>query len=113
MVCTTSDPAVTCNTVVEPTDSTTTATVEILPGATMLNGTDTITLTDAGSFPVGTGAANIPNDGAATLAGAFTVSGQPTVTSVSPTVVPFGTDPTITATGTLFATSGTESARML
>jgi hypothetical protein len=108
MVCTTSDPAVTCNTVVEPTDSTTTATVEILPGATMLNGTDTITLTDAGSFPVGAGAANIPNDGAATLAGAFTVSGQPTVTSVSPTVVPFGTDPTITATGTLFATSGTE-----
>ena len=30
------------------------------------------------------------------------------MTSVSPTVVPFGTDPTITATGTLFATSGTE-----
>jgi hypothetical protein len=107
MVCTTSDPAVTCNALVELTDSTTTATVEILPGATMLNGTDSITLTDAGTFNVGAGAANVPNFGAATLAGAFTVSGQPTVTSVSPTVIPAGTDPTITATGTLFATSGT------
>jgi hypothetical protein len=103
MICSTSDPAVVCKTLEEPTDSATTATVEILPGPTMLNGTDSITLTDAGSV-VG----NVPNYGAATLAGAFTVSGQPTVTAISPTVVPFGTDPTLTATGTLFATSGTD-----
>jgi len=107
MICSTSDPAVTCNTLVELTDSSTTATVEILPGPTMLNGTDSITLTDAGSVDVSGGAANVPNYGAATLAGAFTVSGQPTVTSISPTVIPFGTAPTITATGTLFPTSGT------
>jgi hypothetical protein len=108
MICTTSDPAVVCHTLIEPTDTTTTATVEILPGPTMLNGTDSITLTDAGDFAVGAGPANVPNYGAATLAGAFTVSGQPTVTAISPTVVPFGTDPTLTATGTLFATSGTD-----
>jgi hypothetical protein len=108
MVCTTSDPAVTCNVLVEPTDSSTTATVEILPGATMLNGTDSITLTDGGVNDVGAGGPNVPNDGAATLAGAFTVSGQPTVTAISPTVIPAGTAPTLTATGTLFATSGTE-----
>jgi len=108
MVCSTSDPAVTCTAVIELTDTSTTATVEITPGQTMLNGTDSITLTDAGTFDVAGGAANVPNFGAATLAGAFTVSGQPTVTSVSPTVIPGGTDPTITATGTLFATSGTE-----
>jgi hypothetical protein len=107
MICSTSDPAVTCNTLVELTDSTTTATVEILPGPTMLNGTDSITLTDAGSQDVGAGAPNVPNYGAATLAGAFTVSGQPTVTSISPTVIPAGTAPTITATGTLFPTTGT------
>jgi hypothetical protein len=108
MICTTSDPAVTCNTLEELTDTTTTATVEILPGPTMLNGTDSITLTDAGSQTVGpTGPVNVPNYGAATLAGAFTVSGQPTVTSISPTVIPQGTAPTITATGTLFPTTGT------
>ena len=90
------------------TDSTTTATVTITPTPTMLNGTDSITLIDSGTVNVGAGAANVPNFGAATLAGALTVSGQPTVTSISPTVIPAGTVPTLTATGTLFATSGTE-----
>jgi hypothetical protein len=65
----------------------------------MLNGTDSLTLTYSG------GAA--ATYGAGTLAGAFTVSGQPVVTAVTPTSIPFGTDPAITVTGTGFATSGT------
>ncbi len=108
MSCVASDPAVTCTVDATVTDSTTTATVTLTPTPTMLNGTDSITLIDSGTVNVGAGAANVPNFGAATLAGALTVSGQPTVTSISPTVIPAGTVPTLTATGTLFATSGTE-----
>ncbi|MGB8195793.1 MAG: hypothetical protein WCF25_02145 [Acidimicrobiales bacterium] len=103
MSCSTSDPNVTCVVDETVTDSSTTATVTITPHAAMLNGTDSITLTDSGTVDVGTGAANVPTFGAGTLAGAFTVTGQPTVTAVSPTVIPSGLDPTITATGTGFA----------
>jgi hypothetical protein len=100
MSCSTSDPAVGCAILPEAaTDSTTTATVVLTPGAAMLNGTDSLTLTYSG------GAA--ATHGAGTLAGAFTVSGQPVVTSVTPTSIPTGTDPAITVTGTGFATSGT------
>jgi len=99
MSCTTSDPAVGCVVDTEVTDSATTATVSLTPGAAMLNGSDSITLTYSG------GAA--ATYGAGTLAGAFTVSGQPVVTAVTPTSIPTGTDPAITVTGTGFATAGT------
>jgi hypothetical protein len=97
MSCSTSDPAVTCVVDTTVTDSTTTATVSLTPGAAMLNGSDSLTLT----YSVGVAA----TDGAGTLAGAFTVSGQPTVTAISPTVIPATTDPTLTVTGTAFAAS--------
>jgi len=106
MSCSTSDPNVTCTVDATVTDSSTTATVTLTATPTMVNGTDSITLTDTGTVDVGAGAPNVPNDGAATLAGAFTVSGQPTVTSVSPAVIPAGLTPTITATGTLFSATG-------
>jgi hypothetical protein len=111
MTCTTSDPAVTCVVDETITDSSTTATVSLTPGAAMLNGTDSITLTDTGTFGAPT-VANVPTYGAGTLAGAFTVSGQPVVTAIAPTVIPAGsaTIPSasspLVVTGTGFATSG-------
>jgi hypothetical protein len=98
MSCTTSDPAVGCVVDSEPlTDSTTTATVSLTPGDAMLNGTDSLTLTYSGG--------GTPTEGAGTLAGAFTVSGQPTVTAIAPSTIPAGATPALTATGTLFAAS--------
>jgi hypothetical protein len=94
MSCTTSDPAVTCVVDTEITDSTTTATVTLTPGAAMLNGTDSLTLIYSGGAT--------PTFGAGTLAGAFTVTGQPTITTIAPSVIPAGTTPALTLTGTLF-----------
>ena len=98
MTCSTSDPAVGCAVDTESTDTSTTATVTITPGAAMLNGSDSLTLTYSGGASA--------TEGAGTLAGAFTVTGQPVITSVSPSVIPAGLDPTLTVTGTGFATSG-------
>jgi hypothetical protein len=99
MSCSTSDPAVVCTVDPESTDSSTTATVTLTAAPAMVNGSDSLTLTYSN------GAA--ATYGAGTLAGAFTVSGQPTVTAITPTVVPAGTDPALAITGTLFPTSGT------
>jgi hypothetical protein len=105
MSCSTSDPAVTCAVLTEPTDTSTTATVQLTATPAMLNGTDSLTLT----YSVGAGTATY---GAGTLAAAFTVSGQPVVTTVAPTAIPAGstTMPSvatpIVVTGTLFPTSG-------
>ncbi len=105
MSCSTSDPAIVCNVLPEPTDSTTTATVQIIGEPAMLNGTDSLTLT----YSVGAGTATY---GAGTLAAAFTVSGQPVVTTVAPTSIAAGslTVPSvatpIVVTGTAFPTSG-------
>ena len=99
MSCSTSDPAVICAVDPESTDSSTTATVTLTAAPAMVNGSDSLTLTYSG------GAA--ATYGAGTLAGAFTVTGQPTVTAITPTVVPAGTDPALAITGTLFPTSGT------
>jgi hypothetical protein len=104
MTCSTSDPAIGCT--VSPsavTNSSTTATVTLTAGAAMLNGTDSLTLTYSGG-----GSATY---GAGTLAGAFTVSGQPTITTIAPTsIAAGGSTPSVSSplvlTGTLFATSG-------
>jgi hypothetical protein len=104
MSCSTSDPNVSCVVDETVTDTSTTATVTITPHAAMLNGTDSITLTDSGAVGAPT-TINVPTFGAGTLAGAFTVTGQPTVTAVAPTVIPAGQDPSITVTGTGFAAS--------
>ena len=93
MVCTTSNPGATCSVVDQGTDSATTRTINITASPAALNGTFSVTLTDAATY------------GAGTFASAFTVTGQPTVTSVSPTVVPQGTAPTITVTGTAIPAS--------
>jgi hypothetical protein len=107
MTCTTSDPAITtpttCQVLAEPTDTSTTATVELFAAPSMLNGTDSLTLTYTG------GAA--ATYGAGTLSGAFTVSGQPTITTTAPaSIAAGGTTPSVATpivlTGTLFATSG-------
>ncbi len=110
MSCSTSDPAVTCTVQETITDSSTTATVSIFAGAAMLNGTDSITLTNSGTVgaPV---TVNVPTFGAGTLAGAFTVSGQPVVTTIVPTVIAASTFPTVAkpyvVTGTGFAAAPT------
>ena len=112
MSCSTSDPAVTCTVDETVTDTTTTATVSVFPGAAMLNGTFSLTLTDSGAVgaPV---TLNVPTDGAGTLAGAFTVTGQPVVTTIAPTVIPAGSAamPSVATplviTGTGFSTAPT------
>jgi hypothetical protein len=69
----------------------------------MLNGTDSITLTNSG-----VAGGNVPTFGAGTLAGAFTVSGQPVITTIAPTVVPAGVVTTsLVLTGTGFSTAPT------
>jgi hypothetical protein len=104
MTCSTSDPAVGCAVTPEITDTSTTATVTLTPGAAMLNGSDSLTLTYSG------GAA--ASYGAGTLAAAFTVSGQPVITAIAPAVVPAGSAvmPSVATplvvTGTAFATAG-------
>ncbi len=57
MSCSTSDPNVTCVVDETVTDTSTTATVTITPHAAMLNGTDSLTLTDSGTVDVGAGPA--------------------------------------------------------
>ena len=95
MTCSTSDPAVTCSVVSQPlTDSATVATVTLTVGKAALNGTDSLTIT------------NSANKGAGTFAGAFIVAGQPVATSVSPSVIPQGSAPAITVTGTGIPTGG-------
>lgn len=94
MTCSTSDAAIPCVLVAQGTDSGTIRTVTVGPvGAAALNGTDSISVTDPTTYGVGT------------LTTGFTVSGQPTYTSVSPTTITAGTDPTITVTGTLVPAS--------
>ena len=95
MLCSTSDPNVTCAidvTGAPPvgTDTATTRTISFtaLPGA--LNGTDSVTLTDPTTL------------GAGTLAGAVTVTGQPTVTTMTPTGFP-----AFSATGYVGTVTGT------
>jgi hypothetical protein len=104
MSCGTSDPAIVCQVLTEPTDTSTTATVTLTAAPAMLNGTDSLTLT----YSVGAGTATY---GAGTLAAAFTVSGQPVITAIAPTsIAAGGTVPSVSTplvvTGTAFPTSG-------
>jgi hypothetical protein len=97
--CITSDAAIPCAVVVEGTDSGTIRTVTIGPvGIAALNGTDSISVIDPTTKGVGT------------LTTGFTVSGQPTYTSVSPTTISQGTASAITVTGTLVPASFTACA---
>jgi hypothetical protein len=104
MTCSTSDPAIGCVVSASAvTNTSTTATVTLTAGPAMLNGTDSLTLTYSGSATA--------SYGAGTLAGAFTVSGQPVITAIAPLVIAAGgTVPSVATplvlTGTAFATSG-------
>ncbi len=102
MTCSTSDPAIVCTVSPNaPTNTGTTATVTLTAAPSMLNGTDSLTLTYSGG--------SAATYGAGTLAGAFTVSGQPVITAIAPTSIaaggqiPSATTPFV-LTGTAFAT---------
>ena len=97
MSCSASDPAVTCAVEPEITDTGTTATVLLTATPAMLNGSDALTLT----YSVTTSATY----GAGTLAGAFTVSGQPIVTAIAPTAIAAGGG--VPSVGTPFVLTGT------
>jgi hypothetical protein len=103
MTCSTSDPAIGCTVSASAvTNTATTATVTLTAAPAMLNGTDSLTLTYSGSTSA--------SYGAGTLAGAFTVSGQPTITAIAPASIAAGgavpsTSTPLVLTGTLLSTS--------
>jgi hypothetical protein len=72
------------------TDTATTRTIYYVTSPTAANGTYSVTLMDPTTY------------GRGTFAGAVTVTGQPTVSSLSPSAIPASSNPTITATGTGF-----------
>jgi hypothetical protein len=104
MTCSTSDPAIVCAVdATAATNTSTTATVTLTAAPAMLNGTDSLTLTYSGSTSA--------TYGAGTLAAAFTVSGQPVVTTIAPTSIAAGgsvpsTTSPLVVTGTAFPTTG-------
>jgi hypothetical protein len=102
MTCSTSDPTVVCGvTANSPTNTSTTATVVLTAAPGMLNGSFSLTLTYSSGIAA--------TYGAGSLAGAFTVSGQPTFTAIAPTsIAAVGAVPSVATplvlTGTLLPT---------
>lgn len=96
LVCVTTDPDVLCAISNSLTNSSTTLTVTLYTEPGAVNAPERVIIE------------NTANYGAGNLANAFTVAGEPTATSVSPSTISAGTDPTITVTGTGFASAGLE-----